>query len=226
MSTAAFDNPPYATTEDVLLADESAIWDLIPDSQILADGEDGAIAADAWVLTSEKDFAAQGVAAGDVVHLEGTSDAALAALGASGRDYVAEEVAETSLTLRLPGRDAGDGEPPGASSGLTSLSFRVGSLRPQLAAVSRRLKRRLNYSADADLLTTDDLLDATVEATLYARFRALTREPGDHWDQSAADYRERHEETMRVLESRRKSEYAIDYIEVVPRDYPTAAEPE
>jgi hypothetical protein len=183
----------YATDEDVALRASSDFPTLCPRDQKLASGTDGAFSPnDPWTLTSSSaDFAAQGVAAGNVVQLTKPTSAfrppgeALAVLSASAN----------GLTLRRKGQPAGVGQPPSPPGGLVGVEFAVMTLGPQIEAASYDLNRR--YGIDdlvagrrpADLYDPREVQQATVLTVLYRQYLDMSREAGDQGDTFAAKAR-------------------------------------
>src|SRR5689334_649872 len=100
----------YATDEDVALAAAADFAILCPKDQRLAAGSDGYFnPADRWTLRSTAvDFAAQGLAAGQIVQLIPPS----ASLRQSAEMLVVSSVAPYAVTLRRKGQPLGVGQPP------------------------------------------------------------------------------------------------------------------
>ena len=121
---------PYCTDEDLAVRACGDYLVLCPKWQALAAGADGAFAPGSpWALTSASaDFLAQGLQPGNVVVLTGPKPRFVG----SGEPYAVQSVAAGSLTLKNIGLDAGRGQPPGTSAGLTGVLFTAATLAPQV----------------------------------------------------------------------------------------------
>jgi hypothetical protein len=217
---ADWDATPYATDEDVFLEDGADFWLLVPRDRPVAQGTDGAIAADTFDLVSTTDdFEALGVVAGMLVLLEGARDsAARTVLGASGRTMVVDVVDGTTLTLRNPGQDSGVGEPPGGSESIDAVRFRVATLVPQLERASEWVAQELNSGGDATLLSAADLRAVTMAYAFWRLNLAQRRAPGDSWEVQAANWKAIYDELLARLAARARSLYSLEYWDVVPTD--------
>lgn len=144
--------------------------DLRPENQTLASGRDGGFTAlDRWTLTSAADFAAQGVAAGNVarVNLPGQGSVS------SVQFFAVAASAPGALTLRRVGDAAGAGQPPSPGGTVGPLVYVVNTLRPQALRATQDLEAR--YGIDdrvsgrrfADLYDPAALRDACVLTVLW-----------------------------------------------------------
>lgn len=161
------DSPYYADAEAVARTLGQDIHLIVPDGQARARGDDGVIAAaDPWVLTSATvDFAAQGVAPGDLVLLSASPTDAGKAFKARLREkepMIAVTAAGHALTLRHVGMESGAGQPPGLGGDLTAVRFLVPDLRPQLGAQSRAVRRDLAHDGTGDAADATDLEDLAI----------------------------------------------------------------
>jgi hypothetical protein len=212
---SAFDDSPYCDDEDVY-QEADADWEAIyPRGQVLASGADGTLAADAWVLGSaSKDFAAQGVDEGAVVLLEHDG------LGATPAALIVDAggVAPNLLTLRAPGLDSGEGEPPGLVASLADVTFTVTSARYQRRRESEWLARQLNYDDGGGLIAADDLRRPTACRVAARLYRQASRNPDDQFDKLARMHYRESDDLVKELMGRRQSNTETEAIHVVPTD--------
>jgi hypothetical protein len=228
-----WDDPYYCTDEDVYLEAGVDYFELVPPAQVLARGPDGAIAAASpWVLSSAAtDFAAQGVAAGDILRVTpppGPAGAtARGALGASGTAFAVDSVAGHAATLRLPGFAPGVGDPPGdPAANLAGLSYTARTLRPQIAQWSRWIAAQLDPDLAADSITDEDRRELARLAVLASRYTAAWRQApvsgqntsGDIWGDKAKAFLAARDDLLARLYARRRAGSAVDSIPVVPID--------
>lgn len=124
----------YCTDEDIALRilDDFAV--LRFDSQLVARGEDGVFASGSpWTLTSASvDFLAQGVHAGQVIHLT----APRSQFRNDGQFLAVSTVGSNVVTLRRLGKAAGYGQPPAPAAGLTGVAFSIATFDSQIDAAS------------------------------------------------------------------------------------------
>jgi hypothetical protein len=139
---------PHATDEDLAVLAPADFLLLLPRDQVLAAGADGRFdAGDRWTLRSASlDVAAAGLRPGDAVQLLGPPSS----VTAGGDLLIVDEIVTDGIRLRRKGLPAGAGVPPGPAAGATGLGYRVATLRPQLAAASDEMERRLGPSARSD----------------------------------------------------------------------------
>ena len=169
----------YATDEDVAVRSSADFSLLCPRDQKRAWGADGQFAAeDRWVLSSPSvDFAAYGVAPGDVVLL--TQPAAV--FKSPGELLVADSVDASGVRLRRKGQASGVGSPPGPPAGVAQVEFAVPTLGPQIARACEELNRR--YGVDdlvvglrpSDLFDPREVREATVLTVLYHQYLDMSR---------------------------------------------------
>ncbi|HWE37720.1 MAG TPA: hypothetical protein VG406_14225 [Isosphaeraceae bacterium] len=183
----------YAADEDLALRASADFAILCPADQTLAAGTDGAFTPDdPWTLRSSSvNFAAQGVAAGQVVQLTRP----ITAFPPPGEAMVVAAVAAGSVTLRRKGQAAGVGQPPGPSSGLVNVAFTIATLGPQIESASYELNRRFGIDdliagrRAADLYDPREIRQATVLAVLARQYLAMSRATGDQGDAFASKAR-------------------------------------
>lgn len=193
----------YCTAEDVyqLAVGDYAI--VRPEAQKVAAGVDGVFAAaDRWTLTSAStNFETRGAKAGLVIEL------AKGGGRPSAKDTLAvSSVSGTSITLKRCGIDAGQGEPPAPSAGLSGVEFRIHTLDPQIRRVSSELNR--DYGVDelvtgrrsSDLYDPTQLTYACALWTVRDLYLAAARSGGRDADGLWAKYRECAEQLEALLE--------------------------
>jgi hypothetical protein len=236
MSTV-FDPTAYADDEDIVAVARADFAALVSDDEDLARGSDGVFQAGTpWVLSSASvDFAAQGVAAGNVMLLSGVHtqppSAAVKALGVSGQRLIVDQVAGSSATLRRVKQPAGFGHAPG-SGGLTGVVFRCCTLSPQIRTATDEIRRELDFDVPiTTLLDADDLKQlcvAWVLADLYldrsrlgsASGQVAGNAPfgGDVFALKYSIWSKERDALLERLRSRRLPLDAVDSIPVVPID--------
>ncbi len=130
----------YCTDEDIAKKCVSDFAALIPPSAVLAAGTDGAFAmADPWTLTSvSNDFAAQGVAVGNVVQLRRPASV----FPGQGQLMAVAAVHGSSLTLRHLGMPTNRGRAPAPALALMGVDFLVGTFAPQAEEATYDLNQR------------------------------------------------------------------------------------
>lgn len=183
----------YATDEDIAVVCGSDFFGLTPDWQRVAYGTDGAFSVGApWVLNSASaDFVARKVRANHVCRLTKP----VATFKGAGEILAVDDASATSLTLRRLAMDAGDGQPPAPSAGLTGVEYLVTTLYPQIEAASYSLNRRLNIDparsgrTPTDIYDLRDLREATVFTVLSQQYQALSKAPNDGFAAKANTYR-------------------------------------
>lgn len=144
----------YATDEDLWLVGSSDWPILVPQSQMLATGTNGAISAGAWSLTSATvDFEEQGVAAGHIVRLSSPRET-------FKRDVflAVESSSAGTLTLRRPGMATGKGAPPSASA-VTSVAFDVFTFDPQIENAAYEMHQKFGVDAGVAYREPSNLYD-------------------------------------------------------------------
>jgi hypothetical protein len=191
----------YVTAEEIAVrapGDYAALLGLEPP---LASGVDGAFQAGSrWTLRSATvDFAAQGVAAGQLVRIR----LATGPQPYPGELFVASSVTSDALVLRRPGEDTGVGQPPAPADGIQGVEFLVPDLMPRLARASREVAGRLGLLASGDLLSDvagsgGPIRDLTVAEVLRATYDAAAslQAAGDPLAARAAAYRADYEERL------------------------------
>jgi len=189
----------YAGPDFPMLAQRAAV---------LATGKDGVFAPDApWVLTSASvNFQAQGVAS---QHIVSFSSPGMQFPGMGQYLYAVDSASGNAATLRLVGLGPGVGQPPSPAAGMSSVTFAIPTLAPQLDIATYRLKSRLAidegifcrgsswvYQGVEDLYRV--FRDAVVYETLADLYEANMRDPtqaGD-WSIKARLYRKRAQEVF------------------------------
>jgi hypothetical protein len=172
----------YATDEDLVLRASADFSLLCPRDQKLASGTDGLFdASDRWTLMSPSvDFAAQGLAAGQVVQLLGPTTT----FKPPGEALVVAAVGPNRVLLRRKGQSAGVGHPPAPAGGIMNVEFLAATLAPQIARASYDLDRR--YGIDdlidgrrpGDLYDPREVREAVVLTVLMKQYRDMSREGG------------------------------------------------
>lgn len=187
------------TDEDVAALAEADWLLLVQSAQHLAAGRDGAVdAGDPWVLSSaSNDFAAQGVAPGCVVVLDGLDDAVAPYARAA---FGVVSTSSGSVTLRLVGVPEGSGMPPGGLGSIADARFRCATLYSKIQAATRALARDAALS-DADLVAlvgTAGLIEAAASKVLcwlyYDRARVVNEEESAQWSGKARSFCARYKE--------------------------------
>jgi hypothetical protein len=171
--------PVYATDEDIAVRAGGDFVTLCPLWQQMAYGVDGVFAANApWVLSSASvNFQSNGVMPNQVVQLT----APKSQYPGGGQLLAIDSVSGSSLTLRRLHKDLNVGQPPAPAAGLTSVTFTVNTLSPQIEEVSFDLKRRFGIDeniiarASGWIYDLRDLRMATVLTVLHERYIAETR---------------------------------------------------
>ena len=182
---------PYATDEDVVLRASADFTVLTPRDQCLAAGTDGTFGADPWTLASASvDFAANGVAPGQVVRL--TQPITL--FKPPGDCLVVDSVVAATLTtpslvvLRRKGMAAGVGQPPAPGGNVQNVEFTVTTLTPQITQASADLNRRLGIDPrvpgrrPGDIRDPRELTEAVVLTVLYRQYTELSRGSKENTD--------------------------------------------
>jgi hypothetical protein len=137
----------FCSDADVASAAAGDFAELLPRLDTLAAGSDGRIVSgDRWLLTltaNSNDFAAQGIAADNVVVLD-SATSGLAVPRDNKRDVLAVYAREgNALRLRRLAHElSGYGLPPATTSGATGIVFRIPTAREHIGRVSRRLAER------------------------------------------------------------------------------------
>lgn len=136
----------------LLCTDEDIAVHAIDDFAVLATklpriayGTDGALAANAWVLTSASvNFQSYGAASNQIVVLQDKVNFR------GGGELLAVDIASSGgATLRWPGQAANVGQPPGPPAGATSVTFTIRTFASQIEAVSYELYQR--YGIDPNI---------------------------------------------------------------------------
>jgi hypothetical protein len=185
----------WCTDEDLALRAAGDFAILCPKDQALARGNDGAFSAnDLWTLTSAStNFVAQGVSPGNVVQLskqgvfQGTELFGVAAVGPLG------------VTLKRKGLAQNVGLPPAQSGGISTVSFAVLTLQPQIMRATFDMNQR--YGIDdliagrrsSELYDAQEVLDATALLVLWRAYEEMARNSGersDHFAAQAKNYRQ------------------------------------
>lgn len=170
----------YATDEDLAIRAGADFTELAPQDQAMAAGNDGAFASgNRWLLTSASiaDFAAQGVAAGQVavVHVPRQGGAI------EPQHLIVSSVAAGGLTLRRKGLPAGQGQPPAPAAGQAGIQFSVATLAAEIARASFELNHRFGIDdavagrAPGDLSNATELLEPCVLSVLWKRYFAIAQ---------------------------------------------------
>lgn len=132
---------------------------LVPDHARIATGDDGAFLATArWTLTSAVPFLAQGVRPGQAAILK-QHGVRSGRFGEDGEIFLVNAVADGAITLRRPGFQAGEGEPPGAITGTTGVSFLVTTMAQTIESVSYRINAKYGIDEKFALRAPKDLYD-------------------------------------------------------------------
>lgn len=149
------------TDEDIWVHAPSDFGLLTPASQQVASGADGTFdPSDRWTLTSPTvNFEAYGVVANNIVLLSTPKGV----FGGAGQFLAVNSVSGNSVTLRRPYKPLGVGMPPSPADGLTSVTFAVNTLAPQISEATYDLYQRFG-------------LDENVAA------RGIQRSPGYVYD--------------------------------------------
>lgn len=192
----------YATDEDIFVESPADFGLLVPSSNAMAEGSDGAFSpSDRWTLTSaSNDFGAQGVAPGMVIELKSVP-------GANSpfkvNQFLAvESVSGSSVTLRRAGYDVGVGKPPGPPGGATGVPFKVLSMGPQIDNAAYVLENR--YSVDPRIPNRDpgSLADQRVFRrlvalwTLYQFYLNDNRSKEGDWAAKTKQYQQQYEDAL------------------------------
>jgi len=167
----------YCTDENLAVRLAGDFVLLTPKWQVLAEGTDGAFASNGrWTLTSASAaFDTSGAAAGSVVWLTKPT----ATFGGGGELIAVDSVTNaTTLAVRRCGLTAGEGKPPGPVGGLSSISYKILTLRPQIEEASFEINRR--YMIDpawagrqpSDCYDLRDLRQACVLTVAVQRIQA------------------------------------------------------
>lgn len=173
-----------ATDEDIANRAAGDFPAIVPRSQVLARGVDGAISG--WALASAtNDFAAQGLAPGHMVVFYKPGSTKF------HPDDVAEVIAVDSvpgpgLTLRRPGLPSGAGVPPTPGSGLLFQSL---TADPQIARITYEVQRRFNIEAGDDLQDAEEIRRAVVLGTLESLYFQASRNVAEQSDDFGAKYK-------------------------------------
>lgn len=199
----------YCSDEDLAVRAAGDFGDLVPPDQIKARGIDGTIENGAWAMTSATtDFAARGVVVGDMVKLwgtKGTVESDRFGPEKPGTWMAVESVATTTLTLRRKGLAVNVGEPVGGVFDLTSASFIVATLGPQIERAARDLNHRFGIDSarinrtTGDLYDIDDLREACELTVLHKLYWACSRQKDDDWKIKAAWLKKELEEVLARL---------------------------
>lgn len=179
----------YATDEDVFIVG-GADWSVIvPRTNRYAAATDGVFSAGSpWTLASASTlFVTQGVKAGMIVELKGPTSTY------TPPQYLAiETINANSVVLRRPGAPLNEGLGPGPAAGLTSVTFTIQSLKPQIENAAFELNER--YSVDprlsgrkpADVYDQRIFRRLTALWVLYQQYANMTRaKTGDFADKIA-----------------------------------------
>jgi hypothetical protein len=193
----------FATDEDLAIRVPTDFLALCPADQKLASGTDGIfLASDRWTISSATvNFQQAGIQPGHVVRLFGPESH----YSPPGELLAIASVSPASLTLRRKGLEAGYGQPPGPTGGLTGVQFVVVSLAPQIELASSDLSRRFGIEPAVpgrrfdDLSDPSELKEATILGVLARRFLDLTCRPGDPDDPSASKARAYQRELEELL---------------------------
>jgi hypothetical protein len=169
----------YAQDADLLEFAVGDFPDLTSKFERVAYGTDGAIAAGTFALTSALDFAARGLEAGHVVVLDKA--------GSSGSRTLLDclpvvSVATTTATLGRLGLGAGFGAFPAGvttAAGVTGLTFRAPTCRPQIATATATIKRKLRIDSDDQLEAVSDVRPLCAKMVLYWLYLAEYRQARD-----------------------------------------------
>lgn len=180
----------YATDEDLAIRASADFPLLCPRDQKLASGIDGAFdPVDRWTLRSATvDFAAQGVAPGQVVQLIGP----MGLFRPPGELLAIESVNSGGVTLRCKGQVVGVGQPPAPSAGLSGVEFLITTLGPQIERACYELDRRYgidNHVAGhhgSDLYDPREVRELVVLTVLQRQYLAMSRDTGSPSDALAA----------------------------------------
>jgi hypothetical protein len=181
----------YATDEDIYIASSGDYTYLVPQGNVVARGTDGVFAADpprgSWILTSASaDFEVQGVADGMVCQIT----APLNVFKSPDLCIVSSAVG-SSLTLRRPGLDAGEGDPPGPIAGIAGVTYLIATLRPQIEHATFELNNAIGIDETvagrtyADIREPRELQSACVSLVLWRQYLAAARN-STKWDDSMA----------------------------------------
>lgn len=169
----------YCTDEDIAKKCVSDFAALIPPSAVLAAGTDGIFGqADPWTLSSNSnDFAAQGVAVGNVVQLRRPASV----FPGQGQLMAVAAVNGQSVTLRHLGMPTNRGRAPSPSSGMMGVDFLFGTFGPQIEEGTYDLNQLYNIDDSmagrrvVDLRDLRPLRRACVDMVLIDRYSDESR---------------------------------------------------
>ena len=169
---AAWDDTLFATDEDVASRAIADFARLLPRSQRLADGTDGVVPALGYTLSSAtNDFGDRGIVAQHVVRIlekkiPGATQNSPSVTQLPEDLLAVGSVSGTTLTLRRFGYPAGEGDPVGATTDATGVSFEVPTARRAISDASAWLSRLFNITSKNDLAYPEDLRNVCVLKTL------------------------------------------------------------
>lgn len=185
----------YCTEEDVALEAPGDFARIVPADQVLASGNDGALAAGSWDLTSAgvADWLARGLTPGMAVVLRKTTG-----LAPPEQVLIADLVGTDALTLRRKAQGSGVGQPPGGAAAVAGITFAAVTLFPQIERASYDLNREFGIDElivnrrYADLYDPREVRQACVWGVLARLYEYQNRQggPGDEWAAKAARARE------------------------------------
>lgn len=189
----------YATDEDLFIVG-GADWSVIvPRSNRMAAGTDGAFAAgEPWDLSSaSNDFEAQGVTAGMMVELKGPTTAY------NPPQFLAVETVDgDTITLRRPGSPTGEGLGPGPALGIGSVVFLIHSLKPQIENAAFHLNEAFAVDPSLANRKPSDIYDQrifrrlTALWVLYQQYANLTRTKAGDFSDKVAYYRHEYDQCL------------------------------
>jgi hypothetical protein len=198
----------YCTDEDICVRSQADFPFILPASQELCSGTDGAFAAasgGSWVLTSASVlFQTQGLAKGHVLQLTGPAPYFNPNQGKTGRLlFAVESVTDAGCCLRVPGLAANLGTPPGPAAGLSGVSFVCRTLGPQIGSAVLELNHRfgidpnVGQKSPAYVYDPDgQLRQLTVLSVLVRQYDAYARTNDSDLVRKKAQYESEYREAL------------------------------
>jgi hypothetical protein len=165
---------PYCTDEDLAVRACGDFGVLCPKGQTLANGADGVFASGSpWILTSASvDFNARGLQPGNVIYLTGPKPY----FTGSGEPCAVTAVATGQVTLKGIGLDAGVGQPPGPSAGLSGVTFSCKTLQPQINSCCLEVNATFGLDPNLTLKSPALVYDPDLKLTSITVLTVLKRQ--------------------------------------------------